>query len=175
MNRQLRALTLFTCITAATAFTGGSAFADYGVPCEGPGARSGQHQKHQGHKGQKGRHDGRFLDRMARQLDLSLQQQTQAKTLFEKGRAEHKPLMEAMHGERNKLQALVHSGNADEAAIRSQAAKVAAVQADLAVLRGQQAKQFSALLTPEQADKLKELGEKSKGHFRGHKGCRQEL
>ena len=174
MNRQLRTLTLFTCITAATAFTGQSAFADYGFPADGPGAGSGEQQKHKGHKGhkgQKGHQGGHFFQRMARELNLSDQQRAEAKTLFEQGRAEHKPLMDAMGGERRKLQSLIHSGNADEAAIRAQAAKVAAVQSDLAVLRGQQAKQFAALLTPDQAAKLKELREKGKGHFGGFPGC----
>lgn len=174
MNRQLRTLTLFTCITAATAFTGQSAFADYGFPADGPGAGSGQQQKHKGHKGQRGHQGGRFFQKMARELNLSDQQQAQAKTLFEQGRAEHKPLMDAMGDERRKLQSLIHSGDADEAAIRAQAAKVAAVQSDLAVLRGQQAKQFAALLTPDQGAKLKEFREKGKGHFKGFPGCRQE-
>jgi len=175
MKRLIRTMTLLSCITAATAFTGQSAFADYGFSGDRPGAGSGQQQKHKGHKGHR---KGDFFKKMARELNLSEQQQAEARSIFEQARAEHKPLAEAMGGERRKLESLVHSGNADEAAIRAQASKVASLQSDLAVLRGQQAKRFVALLTPDQAAKLKDLREKGKGkgkgNFRGFAGCPQE-
>jgi protein CpxP len=158
MKRDLRKLALLACITAAAAFGGQTAFAGYTGADPSPGA--GQHQKHgKGHRG------GDFLKKMARELKLTDQQQTQAKALFESSRAEHKPLMESLRAERSRMQGLVHSGSADEAAIREQAAKVAALQADLAVSKARAAKQFLALLTPAQAAELKDLQGKRGGRF----------
>lgn len=158
MKRHLRTVTLFACIAAASALAGQSAFADYGFG--DPGRMGGQHEKHKGHRG------GMHFKRMARELNLSDQQKEQARTLFEKKRAEHKPLLEALRAEKRQLQTLVHSGSADEAAIRAQTAKVAAIQSDLAVQRGEHAKEFLALLTAEQAAKFKEL-QKTRRGFRG--------
>lgn len=158
MKRDLTKLALLACITAAATFGGQTAFAGYTGADPSPGA--GQHQKHgKGHRGD-------FFKKMARELKLTDQQQTQAKSLFESSRAEHKPLMENLRAERSRMQDLVRSGSADEAAIREQAAKVAALQADLAVSSARAAKQFLALLTPAQAAELKGLQEK-RGHQRG--------
>ncbi len=158
MKRNLRKLGLVACITAAAAFGGQTAFAEY--TGQGPTLAAGQHQKHR-----KGHRDGHFFKRMASELNLTDQQQAQAQELFKKSRQEHKPLMESLRAERSRLQDLVYSGGADEAAIREQAAKVAAVQADLAVTRAHGAKQFLALLTPEQAAQLKEFRAKRGERF----------
>ena len=161
MRQELRRFALFTCITAVTAFGGQTAFADYGSPGERPEAKSGQQQRHKGQRGE------RFFKKMAKELGLTDQQKTRAKALFETSRAQHKPLLDTMRTEKRQLQALVHSGSADEAAVRAQAAKVAAIESDLAVQKSQQAKEFLALLTPEQAAKLKEIQGKHRGHSRG--------
>lgn len=166
MKKQMRILALFTCITAAAAAGGLPAFAGYGSPGPRQGAGAGEQQRHRGERG------AQFFGKMAAELGLSDQQKAKARELFEKGRGEHRPAMEAMRQERQQLQALIHSGSADESAIRAQAAKVAALQSDLAVQRGAQAKQFHALLTPEQAEKLKDLIGKRKGGPRDF-GCRE--
>jgi len=174
MRKHLRPLALFTCITAAAAFGGQLAFAESGSPAGQPEARSGQQLKHKGHRGGE-----RFFKKMARELDLSDQQKISGKALFEKSRAEQRPLMEAMMAEKRQLRTLVHSGSTDEYDIRAQAAKVATLEADLAVQRAEQAKQFLALLTPDQATKLKEIqarqkdrkGGKHRGHSRGVENC----
>ncbi|HBA89316.1 MAG TPA: hypothetical protein DCZ75_15415 [Geobacter sp.] len=166
MRKQLRRVALFTCITAALAFGSQAAFAHESHKGGGEGGCS--EQKQQGPGG------ARFLKKMARELGLADQQKNQAKALLEKGRAAHKPLLDALMTHRRQLQTLVHSGSADEAAIRAQAAKVAAVESDLAVQRAQEAGQFLALLTAEQATKLKEIQTKRGEHFRGFPGCRQE-
>lgn len=157
MKRNLRKLALLACITAAASFGSQTAFAEYTKAGMSP---AGQQQKHR-----KGHRDGDFLKKMARELSLTEQQQAQARALFENNRAEHKPLMESLRVERGRMQELVHSGKADEAAIREQAAKMAAVQADLAVARARAAKQFLALLTPNQAAQLKELQSKRGERF----------
>ena len=168
MRQELRRFALFTCITAATAFGGQTAFADYGSPSERPEAKSGQQQRHKGQRAEhKGHRGERFFKKMAKELGLTDQQKTRAKALFETSRAQHKPLLDSMRTEKRQLQALVHSGSADEAAVREQAAKVAAIESDLAVQKSQQSKEFLALLTPEQAAKLKEIQGKRRGHSRG--------
>lgn len=166
MRKQLKRLALFTSIAAALALGGQAAFA-HGGP--GKGFEQGcAEQKRQGPDG------GRFFKKMARELGLTEKQKDQAKAQWEKARAAHKPLMESMMTEKHQLQRLVHSGSADEAAIRAQAAKVAAIESDLAVQRAEQARQFQSLLAPEQGAKLKEIQEKRAERFREFPGCREE-
>jgi periplasmic protein CpxP/Spy len=156
MRKQLRRLTLFTCITAASALGSQIAFADTGAPDHG---QQGECQKHKGH------HGHRFFKKMARELGLTDQQKTQAKALFQASRTQNKPLFSAMMSARHDLRALIQSGTADEAAIRAQSAKVAAAQADLAVKRAQTTKQFLALLTPDQVTKLRAIQAKRELKF----------
>lgn len=154
MRKQLGTLALLTCITAAAAFGSQIASAGTGSPSEFSEGRHGQHQQ-KGHRGH-----GRHLAKMAKELGLTDQQKTEANELFEKNRSQNKALRGTLMTSKKQLRALVHSGTADEAAIRAEAAMVAAIEADLAVERAQGAKQFLALLTPEQATKLKAIQSK---------------
>lgn len=158
MKREIRAIAVATCITAAALIGGQSAFAGYAGLGERAGAGPGE--MHRQKKGQRG---GDFFKEMAAELKLTDQQKAQAREIFEKGRAEHKPLMEALRDEKRQLQTLIHAGSTDEGAIRAQSAKVAAIQADLAVKRGEKAGRLAAILSPEQAAKLKEMQGKGKG------------
>jgi protein CpxP len=160
MRKQLTHLALFTCITAAAAFGSQIAAADPGAAAGRPEAGCRQHQ------GGDGQH--RFFRKMARELGLTDQQKTQAKALFEGNRSENKPLFDAMLSAKQQLRGMVHSGSADETAIRAQAAKVAAAEADLAVKRAQAAKQFLALLTPEQVTKLRAIEARREAKFGKH-------
>lgn len=146
MKRQMKRLVLFACITATTVLGSQSAFAGYGA---GPGGRMGgcEQQKHKG---------GMFR-KMGRELGLSDAQRQQVRALFQTERQKNAAVLDALGSERRALRDLVHSGSAEEGAIRAQSAKVAALQADVAVARAAAAKQFIALLTPEQAAKFKEL------------------
>jgi protein CpxP len=54
----------------------------------------------------------------------------------------------------------VQAETVDEAAIRAQATKVAAVEADLAVQRAHGAQEIRKVLTPEQIQKFKAIQEK---------------
>ncbi|MBJ6751559.1 Spy/CpxP family protein refolding chaperone [Geomonas anaerohicana] len=151
MKTQLKQLALFTCITASAVLGSHNAFAGYG-PMEGDGSKGCVEQQEDG-----GRR-GMFM-KMAKELGLSDQQRHEARAIFESGRTKNAPLFASLRHERHELQALVRSGSADEAAIRAQSAKVAALQADLAVQRAAQSRQFIALLTPEQAAKFKAMRE----------------
>ena len=77
--------------------------------------------------------------------------------MFTANRAQAKPLFTGLMTERRQLRTLIQSGTADEAAIRAESAKVSSLEADLAVQRAKGAKQFMALLTPDQQAKLKAL------------------
>jgi protein CpxP len=98
---------------------------------------------------------------------------------FKKNQPAMKPIFTKLINEKRALRNLIQSGTANEAAIRAQAAKVAGVEADVAVQHAQMAKQFRAILTPEQIEKFKaaqkehdskfdkireHMGEKYEGH-----------
>ena len=160
MRKQLRHLALVTCITAAAAFSSQIAAADPGSPSGRPEA--GCNQQHQCNAGHRGHH---FFKKMARELGLTDQQKSQVKALFASNRAQNKPLFSAMMTSKQQLRALVRSG-ADETAVRAQAAKVAASEADLAVKRAQATRQFLALLTPDQLAKLRAMQAKREMRFK---------
>ncbi|GFO64787.1 Spy/CpxP family protein refolding chaperone [Geomonas paludis] len=149
MKTQLKQLALFTCITASAVLGSHNAFAGYG-PMQGEGGKGCvEQQKHGGRRG--------MFMKMAKELGLSDRQKSEARAIFEAGRARNAPLFASLRHERQELQALVRSGSADEAAIRAQSARVAALQADFAVQRAAQSRQFIALLTPEQAARFKAM------------------
>lgn len=98
-------------------------------------------------------------------LNLSDQQKTRMKDLFTQNRPAVKPVFAKLITEKRALRELIQSGSADEAAIRAQAAKVAVVEADLAVQHAQLAKQFRAILTPEQIEKFKAVQKERGARF----------
>ncbi|MCM0083784.1 Spy/CpxP family protein refolding chaperone [Geomonas sp. Red32] len=154
MRQHLRPLAMITFLTAATTFGGQLAFAET-TPAQSPDttvAQPGHGHQHHGRK--EGHRREMFFKRIAKQLGLSDQQKSQAKAIMQASREENKPLFKAMMDERGKMRDLVLSGNADEAAIRAQSAKVAQAQADLAVKKSQEVAKLRALLTPEQNTKL---------------------
>ena len=164
MRRQIRRLAVLTCITAATAFGGQLAVAGTSAPSQQSEMKKcDQHHK----KGQRGRD---YALKMAKELGLNEQQQTRAKELWQGSRSENKELFQKLRAEKRQLRTLVHSGNADEGAIRAQAARVAQAEADLAVRKGEMAKKFIALLTPEQATKYREMMAKHEGRMKRF-GC----
>ena len=165
MKKQLRPLALFACIAALTAFGSQMAAADTTAPADRTELGSGQQHR------QKGDHKHRFFRKMAKELNLTEQQKTEAKRLLETRQAENKPLLDTLRNEKHQLRNLVQSGSADEAAIRAQSAKVAAAEADLSVKRAQGAREFLALLTPEQAAKLKAIQSKRELRHKDRRDC----
>lgn len=100
---------------------------------------------------------GKHFKKMAQELGLTAEQKQQIKEVFAKHKPQAEPLMKQLMTERRALRELVQADTVDEAAIKAQAAKIAGVQGDLAVLRAHGFKEIRALLTPEQAAKAKEL------------------
>ena len=79
------------------------------------------------------------------------------KEIFKKNQPLIKPIFTKLISEKREMRTLIQSGRDDEAAIRIQAAKIASVEADLAVQRAQMVKQFHANLTSEQLEHLKAI------------------
>ena len=102
---------------------------------------------------------------LADKLALSDQQRFQMKEVFKKNQPLVKPLFTKLIGEKREMRTLIQSGSADDAAIRAQEAKIAGVEADLAVQRSQVVRQFRAILTPEQVEHLKAIQKERAAKF----------
>lgn len=172
MTRSIRTLVATAGIVSASLVGGSLALADGG---HGTDQQPGVTHKC-GQDGKRFERGRQFFRKLAKQLGLTEQQKTQIKGIFKSYREKNKPLLQAMHNEKRQMKEMIMSGSTDEAAIRAQSAKVAAVQADLAVSRAAMAKEIKAVLTPDQAAKLKILmkeREKKMEQFRerhGHHG-----
>ena len=158
MKKSLRSLILVAGLATTAALGGNFALADdtAAVPAA-PQMQQAQGEHRQDCRQGKRRHGGHHFAKLAKKLGLSDPQKAQVKALFQENRTQAKPLFASLRSERTQLRTLIQSGSADEAAIRAQSAKVSGIQADLAVQRAKGAKQFLALLTPDQQAKLKAL------------------
>lgn len=163
MRREFRTMALVACLGAASALGAQMAAAH-------PGAAGGKQEVGGGEQRHKGPRGGEHFRKMAKELGLTEQQKSQAKALHEGMRAQNRELFATLRAEQRELRAMIHSGSAEEAALRAQAAKVAAAEADLAVRKAQGAKQFLALLNPEQVKKFKELQAKREAKREGRFG-----
>jgi periplasmic protein CpxP/Spy len=99
---------------------------------------------------------GRFKKQLA-QLGVTDEQKAQLKTILRKYQPTTVPLIQQVVTERRALRDSIRAESIDETAIRAQAAKVASLQADLAVQRAHVAHDIRAVLTPEQLQKLKDM------------------
>jgi Spy/CpxP family protein refolding chaperone len=114
---------------------------------------------------------GRLLERLADQLELSESQREQIRAAHEVYREDVEALSDLMGVARRDLQEQIQAGSFDETAIREASSRVAAVGADLAVLRARIHSDVRQILTPEQAakaDELRELFSDLAGERRGH-------
>ena len=163
MKSTFRSLVLVAGIATVTAFCSNFALADDTTATPAPAQTDGGHQN----GCQKGKHHRghRLFARLAKKLALTDAQKTQAKAVFKSNRALAKPTFVGLMTEKHLLRGLIQSGSADEAAIRAESAKVASLEADLAVQRANGAKQFLALLTPDQQTKLKAMQAKRELKF----------
>lgn len=141
MKTPLKSISAIIAVIAAVSFSPTFASA------RGEGGCMHQHEQH--------------FKKMETTLGLSTQQKQSVKELHAKCRTKNEPLMKQMGTERHALRVLIHADTIDEAAIRAQSGKIAALEADLAVQRAHTAQQMRALLTPEQIKKLKVMQEKT--------------
>lgn len=98
-----------------------------------------------------------FLGERLAELGVTDEQKAEVKAILHKHQPTAEPLVKQFVAERRTLRDLIHAETVNEKAIRDQAAKVAAVGADLAVERARVAHEIRAVLTPEQIEKLKEM------------------
>ena len=99
---------------------------------------------------------GRFAQKLA-QLGVTDDQKAQVKAILRKYQPTAGPLIKQGVTERRALRDTIRAETIDEAAIRAQAAKVASLEADLAVQRAHVAHEIRAVLTPGQLQKLKDM------------------
>ena len=140
----------FTGIVVALSMTvmiafAGIALAGGGEGCGGPSGAGGGPGGHPHFK------------MIAKKLGLTDAQQTNAKSIFQGNKDVMKPIFDSLRTERDALQTLLHADTVDEAAIRSQTAKIAGIEADMNVNRAKMGVQFRAILTPEQLTTLKTI------------------
>ena len=95
-----------------------------------------------------------LVQRIATQLDLTEDQQAQIKDIFAAEKTGLQALAERLRDTRTGLRDAIHAPGATENTVRAAAAKVAAVEADLAVERLKLYGQISPLLTDGQREKL---------------------
>ncbi len=153
MNKTLRLIVALAGISSAVALGGQLAQADEGKDCPRL-QEKGDHDCNCHHRGHDRHHS---LKKLAADLGLSDQQKAQIKEIFKKERSEMQPIMARMMAERRNLRALVQADKIDEGAIRAQAAKLGAIEGDLAIQHARVAGQIRAILTPAQAEKFKTL------------------
>jgi protein CpxP len=93
--------------------------------------------------------------KVIKRLGLTDAQKAQAKEIFQGNKDGMKVLFASLQTERKNLRSLIQADTVDEAAIRAETAKMAAIQADLNVNRAKTGAQFRATLTPSQLAQLK--------------------
>jgi len=89
-------------------------------------------------------------------LNLTDAQRDQIRTLREAQRTDTRALRDKMRAARQQLQQAMRADVPDEAAVRSAAEAVAALQADQAVRQARARSQFMKVLTPEQQAQMKQ-------------------
>lgn len=168
MKKTIIRIALLAGIASATAFGSHIAQADEGGKfCH---EYAGHH--HHGHHFMHQR-----FEKMAVKLGLSEQQKVKMKEIFKQNREQTKPVFDRLITEKRNLRTLVQADKTDEAAIRAQAAKLAAVEGDLAIQRAHMGKQIRAILTPEQIVKFKAMQKERDqkfDKFREHHGKRPD-
>lgn len=97
---------------------------------------------------------GHLLQRIAQKLNLTDDQKSQIKAVWSGEKDTLKSLVGQLHDARKNLRAAIHADNASEAAVRAAAAKVAGVEADLAVERMKLYGKIAPILTEEQRRKI---------------------
>lgn len=98
----------------------------------------------------------RFHARMVA-LGITSEQRDQLRAVLREFQPTVKPLVEKCIQERRTLREMIHATPANDAAIRSQSAKVAACEADLAVARAQIVEKIRPILSNEQLQELRRM------------------
>jgi len=100
---------------------------------------------------------GQFLERAKEKLGLTDDQAAQIKSEFLSEKETLKSLISRLHDARVGLRTAIQAADANETTVRSASAKVAAVEADLALERLKLYGKISPILTEDQRAKVKEF------------------
>ncbi len=85
------------------------------------------------------------------------EQTIQLKAVLRKHRPALQPFIKQLISERRTLRALIRADGIDEGAIRDQSARIAIIEASLAIERARISQEWKAILTPEQIEKLQAM------------------
>jgi periplasmic protein CpxP/Spy len=107
--------------------------------------------------------EGKMLQRMTEQLNLTDAQQGQIKTILQTEKAKIQPLRQQLHQNRMAQTGAV-TGTFDETQVRSFASKQAQIMTDLTVERERTKSQIYAVLTPDQRQKAQTLMQEHRQH-----------
>lgn len=100
---------------------------------------------------------GMRMMRALKEAGVTDAQKEQIRGILREQRPQLQPLRKQLVQERRALRNVIHTSPVNESAIRTQSARVAQVQADLAVRRAYVGDKIRALLTPEQVAKLRQM------------------
>ena len=122
--------------------------------------------------GDQGMGPGEQLGFAFRQLDLTEEQKTEMKKIFEAEKSLMEPIRTQLRDNREALRKATESGQFNEATVTSLAQKQADLMAQMIVSRHRVHAQIWQLLTPEQREKASELREKAgqRGRWMGRRG-----
>ncbi len=101
-----------------------------------------------------GQPGGKILQRIAERLDLTADQKAQIQSVLADDKDTLQSLLGQLHTARINLRAAIRASDASESAVRTASAKVAGVEADLAVERMKLYGKIAPILTDEQRQKL---------------------
>ncbi len=104
---------------------------------------------------------GKFLQHLAKYLDLSDAQKAQIKSLVQAERPVMKPVLQQLGSARKDMLAATANGAFDQAKVSAIASREAQSQAQLEVLRQElEAKIYNTVLTSDQKDKVDQMRQK---------------
>jgi Spy/CpxP family protein refolding chaperone len=104
---------------------------------------------------------GQLRARIAEMLNLTDAQKAQIKTVLHGEKETLMPLLGQLHDARKNLRAAIHAGDATEASVRVASARVAAVEADLAVERMKIYGKIAPILTDEQRRRIADFEQRA--------------
>jgi len=104
---------------------------------------------------------GRIAQRIAEKLNLTADQKAQIKAILSDEKDTLMPLIGQLHDARKGLRAAIHAGDANETNVRAAAAKVAAVEGDLAVERMKIYGKIAPILTDEQRRQIADFEQRA--------------
>lgn len=111
---------------------------------------------------------GKHFARMAKELDLTEEQQEQIRAILQTERQKAAPLRKQLAENREQIRKAAEAQPFDEAAVRALAASQNATRVELVVSRARAKSQVFALLTPEQRELAKKFRAEGKGRH-GHR------